>query len=445
MVPASDILEYNPNRPVIHFLCDWAVEADDCELFPLVAPPPSRADTEQRPIRTDSSLCEVRRRSLEHFAYVVEEAKSKRLAGMDLALAEVVIHHNDLTSLFNVGLFAYCHLCYLLSGFIKGPGHPAGSAESQEFYSETRIELAWDSHFAMLDGNQENFKRGRLQFAETMPSRGRTQVNYYTFARLQLWSATDFHHLFVMPVDLEAASLASDGLGDDVSHTDEYTAADGSESDSSTASILRHNIDRAFMSPANSERASLASDGLCDGIGTTDHPTVAHSSRPASSTTSSPRHEESDSCSVGLRRLEESNTGSYLSQRLTIHWLSKCQNNKNGDHSDCNEQGGTWLPTRLIDVKHAIQTSVLRLVSPEKAPEAFASDRRYITLSHCWGQWGPTGIPSLKMANEDDRFQKGIDLEQVPPTFQHAIEVSGWFGGQSTLLPPDHEVSAKST
>ncbi|KAL9051123.1 MAG: hypothetical protein Q9206_004814 [Seirophora lacunosa] len=32
------------------------------------------------------------------------------------------------------------------------------------------------------------------------------------------------------------------------------------------------------------------------------------------------------------------------------------------------------------------------------------------------------------MANEDDRFQKGIDLEQVPPTFQHAIEVSGWFG-----------------
>ncbi|KAI4113746.1 MAG: hypothetical protein LQ345_005342 [Seirophora villosa] len=32
------------------------------------------------------------------------------------------------------------------------------------------------------------------------------------------------------------------------------------------------------------------------------------------------------------------------------------------------------------------------------------------------------------MANEDDRFQKDIDLEQVPPTVQHAIQVSGWVG-----------------
>ncbi|KAI4179743.1 MAG: hypothetical protein LQ348_005335, partial [Seirophora lacunosa] len=38
------------------------------------------------------------------------------------------------------------------------------------------------------------------------------------------------------------------------------------------------------------------------------------------------------------------------------------------------------------------------------------------------------------MANEDDRFQKGIDLEQVPPTFQHAIEVSGWFGDSFCII-----------
>ncbi|KAL9020852.1 MAG: hypothetical protein Q9185_001923 [Variospora sp. 1 TL-2023] len=36
-------------------------------------------------------------------------------------------------------------------------------------------------------------------------------------------------------------------------------------------------------------------------------------------------------------------------------------------------------------------------------------------------------MPVLNKANEDDRFKDGIDLEQVPPTCQHAIEVSGWF------------------
>lgn len=52
-------------------------------------------------------------------------------------------------------------------------------------------------------------------------------------------------------------------------------------------------------------------------------------------------------------------------------------------------------------------------------------------------------MPVLNKANEDDRFKDGIDLEQLPPTCQHAIEVSGWFAGQSFLLIADAGISAK--
>lgn len=54
------------------------------------------------------------------------------------------------------------------------------------------------------------------------------------------------------------------------------------------------------------------------------------------------------------------------------------------------------------------------------------------------------GILVLKKANEPHRFREGIGLEYMPPTFQHAIEVAGWFEGQSIPLTGGNlEVSAK--
>ncbi|KAL8987196.1 MAG: hypothetical protein Q9177_003571 [Variospora cf. flavescens] len=145
LVPASEILEFSPNLTFTHYMYDGTI--DDFELFSVEAPPKTRADTEHRPIRTDSLP-----------SYVVQEVKSNQ----SKATSNLAIHHNDLTSLFKVGLFAAFHLCHLLSGIIKGPGHPAGSAESKKFYSETRIELTWTSSFAELDDNQRNLTRIHL-------------------------------------------------------------------------------------------------------------------------------------------------------------------------------------------------------------------------------------------------------------------------------------------
>lgn len=128
--------------------------------------------------------------------------------------------------------------------------------------------------------------------------------------------------------------------------------------------------------------------------------------------------------------LETSHTGSTSAQLLAMQWLSRCQNNEDGQHDECNRCGGAWLPTRLIDVRCALATSVLRLRSQTKTPDALIADQRYITPCHCWGKWGPEGIPILNMANEHDRSQKGIALEQVPSTFQQALIVADWFDGQ---------------
>ncbi|KAI4117073.1 MAG: hypothetical protein LQ345_002611 [Seirophora villosa] len=124
--------------------------------------------------------------------------------------------------------------------------------------------------------------------------------------------------------------------------------------------------------------------------------------------------------------LDAGSTGSHLTQILVAHWLEKCLKDEDGQHVECNRAKGSWLPTRLIDVEETSENGALRLVSPVETPGAFEPDRRYITLSHCWGEWGSKELPVLKIANERDRFDHGIHPEDLPPTFQHAVEVARW-------------------
>ena len=131
------------------------------------------------------------------------------------------------------------------------------------------------------------------------------------------------------------------------------------------------------------------------------------------------------------------NTGSDSSQRLAKEWLDRCQKNEDGQHVDCNTLECTWLPTRLLDVRHALKTSVLRLVSSRQVFNAFSMKRRsYITLSHCWGKWGSAEIPVLTSANERDRHEKGISIQELPQTFRDAITVAQWFQGKFQI--PKH-------
>jgi hypothetical protein len=119
-----------------------------------------------------------------------------------------------------------------------------------------------------------------------------------------------------------------------------------------------------------------------------------------------------------------SSTRSEQCRELALQWLAQCTANLDGRHTQCNERVPQYMPTRLLDVECALHTSLLKLVSQQVAP----SD--YITLSHCWGAWGKTELPSLTTGNKAEREKDGIGLDQLPQTFKDAVEISSWFGGR---------------
>ncbi|KAL8782464.1 MAG: hypothetical protein Q9213_005358 [Squamulea squamosa] len=212
------------------------------------------------------------------------------------------------------------------------------------------------------------------------------------------------------------------------------SSAEPSDADSASRSVDSRES-RGNGSESDRDSAQRSSD-LEAGIRTTSSPEGHHDlnsdtdfpTHPAESSrhsTSSSAVHDNDAGGFEGRRI--SNTGSGPAQRLVTQWLSKCQSNEDGQHNHCNRSDGSWLPTRLLDIRHALETAVLRLVSPARTPDAFVLDRRHITLSHCWGKWVPEGIPVLNLANVMDRYDEGIALEQIPPTFKHAIQVADWF------------------
>lgn len=123
-------------------------------------------------------------------------------------------------------------------------------------------------------------------------------------------------------------------------------------------------------------------------------------------------------------------TGSEQSRDRAIQWLSRCQRNEDGRHDQCNKSQGDWLPTRLLDVTDALRTSKLKLTTPRDNPDVFVSDKRYITLSHCWGAWGSTELPVLTAENLSERQTQGLDISLLPQTFKDALQIAHWFQGQ---------------
>ncbi len=123
-------------------------------------------------------------------------------------------------------------------------------------------------------------------------------------------------------------------------------------------------------------------------------------------------------------------TSSEQTQAKAVQWLSRCRANEDGRHAQCNREPGDRLPTRLLDVTHATETSMLRLVVPLDDPDAFASDRQYMTLSHCWGAWGAKELPVLTTTNLGERQTRGLDLSSLPSTFKDALDVAHWFQGE---------------
>lgn len=135
----------------------------------------------------------------------------------------------------------------------------------------------------------------------------------------------------------------------------------------------------------------------------------------------------------GLER--SSNTDSQHTRDLAVEWLNVCQANEDGRHGQCNQGQADWLPTRLLDVSYARETGKLRLVLPHERPEEFVSRKQYVTLSHCWGNWGAVTLPVLTIGNLSDRQDTGLDISLLPKTFKEALEVAEWFKCQYSSPP----------
>lgn len=262
----------------------------------------------------------------------------------------------------------------------------------------------------------------RLQFSTTSPKRDRNEDdNYWNFLRLQLWPAEEIANRSGAITDLDvphASSRNSSGneydydliienVEDALPQSLMLGGTDG-DSDESAPSTKSH---QGPLSRSNSADFSENND--------------RYRPRPCA------RNSDSDKNVSAVP--EEDSTGSILSQKLAKEWLDRCQKNEDGQHVDCETSQGTWLPTRLLDVRHASKTSVLRLVSSREVSDAFAEEQRYIRLSHCWGEWSSKEMPVLTSANERDRHKMGISIDEIPQTFQEAITVAQWFQGNLHL------------
>ena len=129
---------------------------------------------------------------------------------------------------------------------------------------------------------------------------------------------------------------------------------------------------------------------------------------------------------------ERRNANDYLcndnpyTRALARTWYMDCKTNGDAKHHECNKQHEGFLPTRLLDVQHAIATSQLRVICPEDQPSRFANTQ-YATLSHCWGAWGASMNPVLCVSNLKQRQEAGLEYSSVPQTFQDAVAVAHWF------------------
>ncbi|KAJ3535727.1 hypothetical protein NM208_g7017 [Fusarium decemcellulare] len=110
--------------------------------------------------------------------------------------------------------------------------------------------------------------------------------------------------------------------------------------------------------------------------------------------------------------------------RVLRKWLSTCMASHEGccsSHSmtDKSAEETTVLPTRVIDVgdlkEHGPKP---RLFMSKKAPG------QYIALSHRWSKAVATKLKSDNLS----RYQKELPVNDMPPTFQDAIEVTRQLG-----------------
>jgi hypothetical protein len=105
-------------------------------------------------------------------------------------------------------------------------------------------------------------------------------------------------------------------------------------------------------------------------------------------------------------------TGSSESNELALAWLKECRDN----HPECSQvkDRSTELPTRVVDVANgeACQLTLQCNTKDLRGP--------YIALSYCWGSGQRVSTTTSNIAAR----QRSIEIEELPLTIQHAIQVT---------------------
>ncbi|KAK3298469.1 heterokaryon incompatibility protein-domain-containing protein [Chaetomium fimeti] len=101
-------------------------------------------------------------------------------------------------------------------------------------------------------------------------------------------------------------------------------------------------------------------------------------------------------------------------------WLEMCVNSHGGD---CSPRTGAkgWMPTRLLEAVSGSTKIYLR----ESAALKSADNGRYVALSHCWGQGG---TPFTTTHQTLPLRLGGIDISDLPQTFQDAVTLTKELG-----------------
>lgn len=120
----------------------------------------------------------------------------------------------------------------------------------------------------------------------------------------------------------------------------------------------------------------------------------------ASATTSSESHNAIDYPGAGASRVD---------WQLIEAWLTDCRM-----LHGCKVAKSYALPTRLVCL--GLDGSLIRV----QKTTALASDTKYCTLSHCWGNFP---ITKLEEANLEV-FQMALTVQDLPRTFRDAIAIA---------------------
>lgn len=115
--------------------------------------------------------------------------------------------------------------------------------------------------------------------------------------------------------------------------------------------------------------------------------------------------------SWNLRELTETtgDTSSPQAFSLVKQWLHECQH----EHKSCRRQGQSEsVPDRILELVEGRITLRRGIDMPPRL--------QYACLSHCWGPRGP----SFRLtAATLEALKSGVPTEQIPKTFQDAINL----------------------